>query len=37
MNYSPLRYPGGKSKISPFVRFIIENNMDAPVTYIEPL
>lgn len=36
MNYSPLRYPGGKSKISPFVRFIIENNMDAPVTYIEP-
>ena len=24
MNYSPLRYPGGKSKIAPFISLIIE-------------
>lgn len=36
MNYSPLRYPGGKSKIAPLIRLIIKNNKDAGVTYIEP-
>lgn len=36
MNYSPLRYPGGKSKIAPLIRLIIENNQEQNITYIEP-
>ncbi len=36
MNYSPLRYPGGKSKIAPLIRLIIERNMSCDTTYIEP-
>ena len=36
MNYSPLRYPGGKSKIAPLIRLIIEKNMSNDITYIEP-
>lgn len=36
MNYSPLRYPGGKSKIAPLIRLIIEKNMSKDITYIEP-
>lgn len=36
MNYSPLRYPGGKSKIAPLIRLIIEKNGDPDITYIEP-
>lgn len=37
VNYSPLRYPGGKSKIAPLIRLIIENNQEQNnVTYIEP-
>lgn len=36
MNYSPLRYPGGKSKIAPLIRLIIQNNQEQNITYIEP-
>lgn len=36
MNYSPLRYPGGKSKIAPLIRLIIENSKKQNITYIEP-
>lgn len=36
VNYSPLRYPGGKSKIAPLIRLIIENNQEQNITYIEP-
>lgn len=36
MNYSPLRYPGGKSKIAPLIRLIIEKLERPGVTYIEP-
>ena len=36
MNYSPLRYPGGKARLSPFIKLLIEKaNIDNPV-YIEP-
>ena len=35
-NYSPLRYPGGKSKLAPFVSLAIKKaNLQNPV-YIEP-
>lgn len=36
VNYSPLRYPGGKSKIAPLIRLIIEKTGDSGITYIEP-
>ena len=36
MNYSPLRYPGGKSKIAPLIRLIIEKTGGSDITYIEP-
>lgn len=36
MNYSPLRYPGGKSKIAPLIKLIIQNLEQPSVTYIEP-
>lgn len=36
MNYSPLRYPGGKSKIAPLIRLIIEKSVGPDITYIEP-
>ena len=36
VNYSPLRYPGGKSKIAPLIRLIIENDKKQNMTYIEP-
>jgi len=36
VNYSPLRYPGGKSKIAPLIRLIIENDKKQNITYIEP-
>ena len=36
MNHSPLRYPGGKSKIAPFVSLIIEKANIGECTYIEP-
>lgn len=34
--YSPLRYPGGKSKISPFVKQIFKENQLCDGVYIEP-
>lgn len=35
--YSPLRYPGGKAKLAPFIRYVIENKLDRNIdTYIEP-
>ena len=36
MNYSPLRYPGGKSKIAPFVSLLIEKTKLDECTYVEP-
>jgi DNA adenine methylase len=36
MHYSPLRYPGGKNKISQFVNRIIEVNGLIGGTYVEP-
>lgn len=36
MNYSPLRYPGGKSKIAPFVSLLIEKSNLCECTYVEP-
>lgn len=36
LNYSPLRYPGGKSKLSTFIQSIIEENDLLDCTYIEP-
>lgn len=35
MNYSPLRYPGGKAKMLPIVKAMIEKT-EQSVTYIEP-
>lgn len=34
--YSPLRYPGGKSRIFPFVSHLIEENDMKGITYAEP-
>lgn len=36
MNYSPLRYPGGKSRIAPFVKLIIQRLAQPSITYVEP-
>lgn len=36
MNHSPLRYPGGKSKITPLINMIIEKTGKRSSTYIEP-
>lgn len=36
MNYSPLRYPGGKNKISSFVNLIISKSELTDITYVEP-
>ena len=36
-NYSPLRYPGGKSKLAPLIKYIISDKSDSEInTYIEP-
>lgn len=35
MNYSPLRYPGGKSKLYKLVKYMIEK-VDDKIVYIEP-
>lgn len=35
MNYSPLRYPGGKNKLYPLVKLMINRN-SKDLTYIEP-
>lgn len=34
--YSPLRYPGGKGKLAPFMKMMIERTGHAGGTYIEP-
>ena len=36
MNYSPLRYPGGKSKIASFISLIIEKINIVRCVYVEP-
>ena len=36
MNYSPLRYPGGKSKLVPYVREVIRLNGLEGGAYVEP-
>ena len=36
VNYSPLRYPGGKSKIAPLIRLIMEKADESRDIYIEP-
>ena len=36
MNHSPLRYPGGKSKIAPFVSLLINKAGLGECTYVEP-
>ncbi len=35
-SYSPLRYPGGKAKLYPFIKSLIEANGLGGQTYIEP-
>lgn len=35
-NYSPLRYPGGKSRLTPFVKLLIEQTEIKHPVYIEP-
>ena len=36
MNYSPLRYPGGKSKLAPFISVLIKKSGIENPIYIEP-
>lgn len=36
MYYSPFRYPGGKNKIFPFVKLIINKSNLTDITYVEP-
>ena len=36
MNNSPLRYPGGKSRVSKFIEKLIEENGLEKGTYVEP-
>ena len=36
MFYSPLRYPGGKGKLAPLMKFLIESTGHIGGTYIEP-
>lgn len=36
MFYSPLRYPGGKGKLAPFMKYLIESTGHEGGTYIEP-
>lgn len=36
MYYSPLRYPGGKGRLAPFMKLIIEKTGHSGGTYIEP-
>lgn len=35
-SYSPLRYPGGKSRLAPFVKSLIEANNLSDGNYVEP-
>lgn len=34
--YSPLRYPGGKSNLTPYIKQIIKDNLLCDCTYVEP-
>lgn len=34
--YTPLRYPGGKGKLAPFIKNIFRHNMLCDGTYVEP-
>ena len=36
MNYSPLRYPGGKSKLASLIFLLMQNSPNECRTYIEP-
>lgn len=36
MNYSPLRYPGGKSRLAPFISLLIQKSKIENPIYIEP-
>lgn len=36
MNYSPLRYPGGKTKLAPHIKKVIEHNNLRGCQYLEP-
>ena len=36
MNYSPLRYPGGKSRLAPFISLLIEKSGIENPIYVEP-
>lgn len=36
ISYSPLRYPGGKFKLSPLIKMIINKLNSSTITYIEP-
>lgn len=36
MFYSPLRYPGGKGKLAPLMKYLIETTGHVGGTYIEP-
>lgn len=36
MNYSPLRYPGGKSRLAPFISLLIEKSKIENPIYVEP-
>ena len=36
MNYSPLRYPGGKARLAPFIKLLIEKTDIQNPVYIEP-
>ena len=36
MFYSPLRYPGGKGKLAPFMKYLVQKTGHVGGTYIEP-
>ena len=36
MNYSPLRYPGGKNRLAPFISLLIQKSKIERPIYIEP-
>ena len=36
MNYSPLRYPGGKSRLAPFISLLIQKSQIKNPIYVEP-
>ena len=36
VNYSPLRYPGGKSRLAPFISLLIQKSKIETPIYVEP-